>query len=67
MITSIIQALFKIKIQPNMREQEKKREKIYEKIFTLKPSQSFFLSIVYKAKKFFNKKKSFYGKEGVED
>ena len=30
MITSIIQMLFKIKIQPNMSEQEKKRQKNYD-------------------------------------
>ena len=29
MISSIILALFKIKIQPNMSEQEKKRQRIY--------------------------------------
>ena len=30
MITSIIQALFEIKIHPNMSDQEKKRQRIYD-------------------------------------
>ena len=30
MISSIIQAFFKIKIQQNMSEQEKKRQRIYD-------------------------------------
>ena len=30
MISSIIQALFLIKIQPNMSDQEKKRQRIYD-------------------------------------
>ena len=34
MISSIIQALFKIKIQPNMSEQEKKRQIIFDLLNT---------------------------------
>ena len=30
MISSIIQALFRIKIQPNMSEREQKRQRIYD-------------------------------------
>ena len=30
MMSSIFQELFKIKIQPNMNEQEKKRQRIYD-------------------------------------
>ena len=59
MISSIIQALFKkIKIQPDMSEQEKKRQRIYD-LLNAETKPKFFLSTVYKAKKKFLQKKSF--------
>ena len=64
MISSIIQALFKIKIQSSMSEQEKKQQRIYD---LLKNQAKFFLSTLYKAKKnFFYCKRTFSGKWGVE-
>ena len=64
MISSIFQALFFIiKIQPNMSEQEKKRQRISDYL-TLKPSQSF---IVYRiqGKEDFLQQKSFLRKRGI--
>ena len=40
MISSIIQALFKIKIQPNMSEQENKRQRIYDLLNAVRKRRS---------------------------
>ena len=66
MISSTIQALFKIKIQPNMSEQEKKRLRMYD-LLDVKNQAKIPLSTMYKAKNFFLQKKSFLRERGVED
>ena len=55
MISSIIQALFKIKIQPHMSEQEKKCQRIYD-LFNTEQKNKVSLSPVIKAKKKFIEK-----------
>ena len=50
MIRFFIQALFKIKIQPNMSDQEMKREKNLI-CLTPKPSQSFFVYRIQRKEK----------------
>ena len=62
MITSIIQALFFNKIQPNMCEQEKKRQRIYD-LLNADTKSKFFFYLPY-TKHFF---KASFGKGGVED
>ena len=69
MISSIIQALFKNKILPNMSEQEKKRQRIYDllnaetkrqRIYDLLNAETkLSFSTVYKAKKKFTEKELF--------
>ena len=55
MISSITQALLKIKIQSNMREQEKKRQRVYD--LTPEPSPNFFVyCILSKEKKILKKR-----------
>ena len=63
MISSIIQApFFFIKIQPNMKEQEKKWQRIYDLLNT--KTKSKFLCLLYtKQRKIFYRK----GKVGMED
>ena len=56
MIGFIIQALFFIKIQPNMNEQEKKWWRIYDLLYT---SQSFFFLPYTKQRKIFFSKRAF--------
>ena len=57
MISSIIQALFFIKIQPNMNEQEKKQQRIYD-LFNTKTKPKFLLLPWTKQKKIFLQKKA---------
>ena len=60
MISSIIQALFKIKIQPNMSKQEKKRQRIYDLLNAeTKPK---FLCLPYT-----KQRKSLYHKRAFKD
>ena len=63
MITSIIQALFLIKVQPNMSEQEKKWQRIYD-LLNSKNQAWVSLSTIYKAKKKSLQKKIFLRKSG---
>ena len=58
MISFIIQGLFKIKIQFNMCEQEKKQQRIYD-LINAENQAKVSLSIVYKAKKKIYRKRAF--------
>ena len=67
MMSPIIQALFEIKIQPIISEQEKKQQKIYDLLNTeTKPK---FLCQLYTRKRIFflTKKELFKENGGVED
>ena len=55
MISSMIQALFYIKIQPNMNEQEKKRQRIYDLLDAETKSKFLCLSNTKERKKFTGK------------
>ena len=63
MISSINQALIFIKIQPNMSEQEKKRQRIYD-LLQSRPSQPFFVYHIQKKEKI-HKKIDFLRKRGT--
>ena len=67
MVISIIQAHFKMKIRPNMSEQEKEFQRIYD-VFNAKTNPQFHCLLYTKQRKqFFTEKELFRGKEGVED
>ena len=68
MISSIIQALFKIKIQHNMGEQEKKkRQRIYDLLHPQTKSKFLCLPYTKAKRKKLQEKSFFWGKGGVED
>ena len=58
MISSIIQALFKIKLLSNLSGEEKKCQRIYD-LLNAETKPMIFLSTIYKAKKSSYKKESF--------
>ena len=61
MINSIIKALFKIKIQPDMSEKENKRQRIYDLLNTeTKPK---FLCLPYTKKRIFFTEKELFKKK----
>ena len=65
MISSIIRALFSIKILPNISEQEKKQQRICDLLHAETKSVS--LYTVYKAKKNLLQKRGILRKRGMED
>ena len=64
MISSIIQALFKIKIPPNMSEQEKKRQRIYDLLNAESNPKFLCLPYTNQRKGFFSQKKRLLRKMG---
>ena len=63
MISSIIKTLFQIKIQPNIKEQEKKRQSIYD-LLNAEPKPKFLCLPFTKQRKKIHRKRVFLRKKG---